>query len=216
MRVRWRIDEKEINNGTKRRKETNFLNKKVDAKRKSIQTADGLLCGVARAKEWHGYISAKKGASLLISLRQRHSFFLILYFPPTLQPQKSMTPNPLQTLWHTKTPAIQQQHLINAFSFSLFLLSFLFFWEEKPSIHRENGGTPNYMEWIGHPSPEASVANRFETPPPSYITAAHHLPNNFQYYLPMPRIETQNLSRRHSCYIKPTYFHRFINLKSKI
>lgn len=143
-------------------------------------------------------------------------FFLILYFPPTLQPQKSMTPNPLQTLWHTKTPAIQQQHLINAFSFSLFLLSFLFFWEEKPSIHRENGGTPNYMEWIGHPSPEASVANRFETPPPSYITAAHHLPNNFQYYLPMPRIETQSLSRRHSCYIKPTYFHRFINLKSKI
>lgn len=80
MRVRRRIDEKEINNGTKRRKETNFLNKKVDAKRKSIQTADGLLCGVARAKEWHGYISAKKGASLLISLRQRHSFFLILYF----------------------------------------------------------------------------------------------------------------------------------------
>lgn len=51
MRVRRRIDEKEINNGTKRRKETNFLNKKVDAKRKSIQTADGLLCGVARAKE---------------------------------------------------------------------------------------------------------------------------------------------------------------------
>lgn len=178
----------------------------------------------ARKRRREGSSSSRRRRHLLVTALRSVAdllfpflfFFLILYFPPTLQPQKSMTPNPLQTLWHTKTPAIQQQHLINAFSFSLFLLSFLFFWEEKPSIHRENGGTPNYMEWIGHPSPEASVANRFETPPPSYITAAHHLPNNFQYYLPMPRIETQSLSRRHSCYIKPTYFHRFINLKSKI
>ena len=83
----------------------------------------------------NGGSSRRRRHLLVTAPRSVADLLFLLYIPPT-------TPNDAKPPCNcTKTPAIQQQHLISAFSVLHFFLSPA---EEKPSIHRGNGATKLY------------------------------------------------------------------------